>query len=147
MLFTRASATIYTTVLVAIALLVTIPLMTEAADCTVDCAPINARIVFCGNVRDGLQDNMPAIGIDPRLDDCLCTEDNLQLYTRCLACKDLNNAGNLKKKFISDCRVNDPNRDLGDVGDNTNNAPSYSSSSSNVALTFVSVAIAIALGL
>ncbi|KAG0208239.1 hypothetical protein BGX28_000704 [Mortierella sp. GBA30] len=102
---------VYMVVLAAIALLSATPKPVQAG-CTFECAGINTKIVFCGNVRNGFQDTMPTIGVDSSLDNCLCTDDNVHLYRNCLVCKDLNTAMNITNKFISDCKINNQSRNL-----------------------------------
>ncbi|KAF9112362.1 hypothetical protein BGX27_003502 [Mortierella sp. AM989] len=110
--FTRSStAAIYMVVLATLALLATTP-MTAQAGCTVECAAINTKIVFCGNIKNGFEDTMPTIGIDSQLDSCLCTQENVRHYRNCLGCQDLNTAVNVSNKFISDCKITNPERSL-----------------------------------
>ncbi|KAF9377496.1 hypothetical protein CPC16_011791 [Podila verticillata] len=98
-----------------LAMLATSPL--AEAGCTYECAGISAKILFCGNViRDGITDELPTIGIDSSVDNCLCTQDNVRLVRNCQACKDLNNAMNKTNKFISDCKILDQNRNLVNSG-------------------------------
>ncbi|KAF9429066.1 hypothetical protein BGZ76_001869 [Entomortierella beljakovae] len=94
-----------------LALIATTPLTAEAG-CVFECTGISTKILFCGNIKDGFQDTMPTIGIDARLDDCLCNQENVRLYRGCLACKDLNTAVNTTDKFISDCKINNASRNL-----------------------------------
>ena len=115
-MFSRSSSSsfvtlIYVAVLATVALLATTP-MTAQAGCTFECAGINTKIVFCGNVRNGVQDTMPKIGVDASLDNCLCNNDNVELYRNCLACKDLGTAMNITQQFISDCKINNQSRNL-----------------------------------
>ncbi|CAO3568012.1 unnamed protein product [Mortierella alpina] len=115
-MFSRSSSSsfvtlIYVVVLATMALLATTPLNAQAG-CTFECAGINTKIVFCGNVRNGIQDTMPPIGVDASLDKCLCNNDNVELYRNCMACKDLGSAMNVTQKFISDCKITNQSRNL-----------------------------------
>ncbi|KAG0325047.1 hypothetical protein BG000_001956 [Podila horticola] len=116
MLLSRSSSS-FTTVLAMIvlsilAMLATTP-MTAEAGCTYECAGISAKILVCGNVlRDGITDELPTIGIDSSVDNCLCNQDNVRLLRNCQACKDLNNAVNKTNKFISDCKILNQSRNL-----------------------------------
>ncbi|KAG0344802.1 hypothetical protein BG004_004167 [Podila humilis] len=87
--------------------------MTAEAGCTFECAGISAKIVFCGNIiRNGVTDELPTIGTDSAVDNCLCNQDNVRLYSGCQACKDFPNALNKTNKFISDCKILNSNRIL-----------------------------------
>ncbi|KAG9324381.1 hypothetical protein KVV02_008585 [Mortierella alpina] len=115
-MFSRSSsssfvALVYVVVLATMALLATTPMAAQAG-CTLECAGINAKIVFCGYVRNGFQDTMPPIGVDASLDNCLCNNDNVELYRNCMACKDLGTAMNVTQKFISDCKITNQSRNL-----------------------------------
>ncbi|KAG0016802.1 hypothetical protein BGZ82_000940 [Podila clonocystis] len=87
--------------------------MAAEAGCTYECAGISAKILVCGNVlRNGITDELPTIGVDSSVDNCLCTQDNVRLLRNCQACKDLNNAVNKTNKFISDCKILNQSRNL-----------------------------------
>ncbi|KAF9430286.1 hypothetical protein BGZ94_007555 [Podila epigama] len=114
--FTRSSSSVSTVLCMFIfsvlAMLATTPATAEAG-CTFECAGISTSIVFCGNIiRDGISDELPTIGVDSRIDNCLCKQDNVRLYRNCQACKDLNNAVNKTNKFVSDCKILNQSRDL-----------------------------------
>lgn len=85
MLFSRSSPSFATVLALAVlsvlAMLATAPL--AEAGCTFECAGISANILFCGNViRDGITDELPTIGIDSSVDNCLCTQDNVRLVRK-----------------------------------------------------------------
>ncbi|KAF9170162.1 hypothetical protein BGX21_011489 [Mortierella sp. AD011] len=86
--------------------------LTAQADCTLECAAINTKIVFCGNIKNGFQNTMPVIGVDSQLDNCLCTQENVRLYRSCLGCENLDTAANISAKFVSDCKITNPSRIL-----------------------------------
>lgn len=86
MLLSRSSSS-FTTVLAMVllsvlAMLATTP-MTAEAGCTYECAGISAKILVCGNVlRNGITDELPTIGVDSSVDNCLCTQDNVRLLRK-----------------------------------------------------------------
>lgn len=85
MLFSRSSPSFATVlamvVLSVLAMLATAPL--AEAGCTYECAGISAKILFCGNViRDGITDELPTIGVDSSVDNCLCNQDNVRLLRK-----------------------------------------------------------------
>ncbi|KAI1308179.1 hypothetical protein EDD11_004334 [Mortierella claussenii] len=140
----RSSTTIlYVIVLAALTLLATTPLTAEAG-CGLECTPISTKILFCGNIKNGFQDTMPTIGIDPQVDNCLCTQENVRLYRNCLGCKDLNNAINITNKFITDCKITNSNRNL--INGGVAGASALPSTASYAVLVIISVAVAAALG-
>ncbi|KAF9535968.1 hypothetical protein BGW38_010368 [Lunasporangiospora selenospora] len=82
------------------------------ADCLIECTAITAKITLCTSVRNGFTDQIPTIGVDYKLDDCMCNQENVRLIRKCYACKDLNTAMNVTNKFISDCKVQNTSRNL-----------------------------------
>lgn len=89
MLLSRSSSSFTTAlamiVLSILAILATTP-MTAEAGCTYECAGISAKILVCGNVlRDGITDELPTIGIDSSVDNCLCNQDNVRLLRKYFA--------------------------------------------------------------
>ncbi|KAF9947508.1 hypothetical protein BGZ72_010499 [Mortierella alpina] len=134
----------YVAILATMALLATTP-MTAQAGCTFECAGINTKIVFCGNIRNGVQDTMPPIGVDASLDNCLCNNDNVELYRNCMACKDLGTAMNVTQKFISDCKITNQSRNLKNAA--FSRLGSLPSSAVYVVVMVASVGMGAALGL
>ncbi|KAG0220323.1 hypothetical protein B0O80DRAFT_471742 [Mortierella sp. GBAus27b] len=132
MLFTT-SAPLYVAILAVLTFLAVTP-GTAQADCPFDCTGIGAKILFCGGIGSKLQDDFPVIGIDSKLDKCMCTQENVRLFRDCYGCKEPNNVKNKTDKFISDCKIQDSSRVL------INGASTHKGSFSNTATLITAVA-------
>ncbi|KAG0234867.1 hypothetical protein BGW42_006144 [Actinomortierella wolfii] len=116
-MLSKASSSSFSTfallVFVAILSLLTSAPSPASAACTLECTELTAKITFCGSIfRDGITDELPRIGVDAKLDNCLCNQAFVHDLNRCYFCKNPQTVNNITNQFINDCKILSNNKNL-----------------------------------
>jgi len=83
--------------------------------CVIDCTVFFAKALACQNIDHfNIPTSIPTIGLDPKVDTCLCQDSVLSSMHTCASCQARNSANgtDVTNTFISACNTEFPGRNL-----------------------------------